>query len=143
MKSAPAITFDYSPSRWLVVALAGVALLAVLATAASAIETWMKLLLGVAVCIYAADAMRRLLHPVVRRCAWYEGGHWRVRDAAGQDHAASLLSASVRGNLIVLRLRSELQRSTALLLVSDNCDADTRRRLRVRLARADAIDAGA
>ena len=143
MKSAPAITFDYSPSRWLVVVLTGVALLAVLAIAASTIETWMKLLLVAAACVYAADAMRRLLHPVVRRCAWYESGHWRVRDAAGQDHAASLLGASVRGNLIVLRLRSELQHCTALVLVSDNCDADTRRRLRVRLARADAIDAGA
>lgn len=144
MKSAPAITFDYTPSRWLVVALIGVALLAVLATAASGIETWMKLLLGAAACTYAAAAMRRLLHPVVRRCAWHESGHWRVRDAAcADDHAASLLGASVLGDLIVLRLRSALQRSTTLILMSDNCDPDTRRRLRVRLARADGIDAGA
>ena len=114
MKSAPAITFDYAPSRWLVAALTLVALLAALAIAASAIQTWMKLLLAAAAGIYAAYALRRLLRPIVRHCAWYESGHWRVRDAGGQDHAASLLSASVRGSLIVLRLRSELQRSSAL-----------------------------
>jgi len=143
MKSAPAITFDYSPSRRLVVALTGVTLLAVLAMAASGIETWMKLLLGAVACSYATAAMRKLLHPVVRRCAWQESGHWRVRDAAsGDDHAASLLGASVLGDLIVLRLRSALQRSTTLILMPDNSDPDTRRRLRVRLARAEATGAG-
>jgi len=136
MKSAPAIAFDYTPSRWLLAALGGVALLAVLAIVLSGIEPWLKWMICAVGGAYAADAMRRFLRPVVRRCAWYESGHWRVRDAGGQDHAASLLAASVRGNLVMLRLRSDL------LLLPDNCDADTRRRLRVRLARADAVETG-
>jgi toxin CptA len=136
MKSAPAIAFDYRPSRWLLAALSCIMALALLAVGASAIPLLAKLLLDACACAYGAQAVRRLLRPVVRRCAWYETGHWRVRDAAGDDHAASLLRASVRGMLIVLVLRSELQRSVALVLLPDNCDADTHRRLRVRLARA-------
>jgi toxin CptA len=62
---------------------------------------------------------------------------------AGQDHAASLRQASVRGGLIVLRFASPLRRTTTLVLLPDNCDADTRRRLRVRLARADSLEANA
>ncbi len=141
MKSAPAIAFDYVPSRWLIAALIVVVLFALLAIAASAIALWLKLLVAVVAGMYATHAVRSLLRPVIRRCAWYESGHWRVRDASGQDHAASLLQAAVRGGIVVLLLRSELQRTTALVLLPDNCDADTRRRLRVRLARADTIDA--
>ena len=138
MKSAAAIAFDYTPSRWLLAALIGVAMVALLAIAVSAIPLWLQLLLTAAACLYAWHSCRSLLRPVIRRCAWYEGGHWRVRDMAGQDHAASLRQASIRGGLIVLRFHSPLRRTTTLVLLPDNCDADTRRRLRVRLARASA-----
>jgi toxin CptA len=140
MKSAPAIAFEYRPSRWVRASLVSVALLATIAIAASALALPAKVILAVAACAYALYAARGVLCPVVRGCAWYESGHWRVRDAAGEDHAASLLRASVRGVMIVLVLRSALQRSTAVILLPDNCDADTRRRLRVRLSRAT-IDA--
>jgi len=139
MKSAPAIAFDYRPSRWLLAALILVVVLALLALAESAIAPSLKLVLGVAACICGVFSARRLLHPAVRRCAWYENGGWRVRDATGGDHVASLLQASVRGALIVLLLRSELERTSALVLLPDNCDADTRRRLRVRLSRATSV----
>ena len=135
MKSAPAIAFEYRPSRWLLASLLCIALLATVAIAASALAWSVKLILAAAVCAYAIHSARRHLHPAVRRCAWYENGHWRVRDPTGEDHAATLLRASVRGVLIVLVLRSALQRSTSLILLPDNCDADTRRRLRVRLSR--------
>lgn len=143
MKSAPAIAFDYVPSRWLLAALIGVALLGLLAIAASAIPLWSKVLAGAAACLYAGHEFRRMLRPAIRRCAWHESGHWRVRDAAGRDHSATLLRFSVRGSLVVLQLRSGLQRTAALVLLPDNCDADTRRRLRVRLARADSAEAQA
>jgi toxin CptA len=143
MKSVPAIAFDYAPSRWLLAALIGVATVAVLAIAASGIRLWLQLLLAAAACLYAWHSCRSLLRPAIRRCAWYESGHWRVRDMAGQDHAVSLRQASVRGSLIVLRFHSPLRRGTTLVLLPDNCDADTRRRLRVRLARADSVEANA
>jgi len=133
MKSAPAIVFDYRPSRLLQCVLIGVGVLAMLAALASGVPSWAKALLGIAALGGAARALRRLRNPVVRRCAWHASGHWRVRDAGGQDHPASLLQASVRGALIVLRLRSPLQGSSALVLLPDNCDSETRRRLRVRL----------
>jgi toxin CptA len=84
-----------------------------------------------------------LRKPLIRRCAWYESGHWRVRDASGEELEASLRQASVRGGCIVLRLHSTLARSSTLVLLPDNCDADTRRRLRVRLARSDSVAANA
>jgi toxin CptA len=143
MKSAPAIAFDYVPSRWLLAALIGVAGLALLAVAASGIPLWCKGALGVAAGVYAVHACVGLLKPVIRRCAWHESGHWRVRDASGQELEASLRQASVRGGCIVLRLHSPLQRSSTLVLLPDNCDADTRRRLRVRLARADSVASSA
>ena len=135
MKSAPAITFDYRPSRWLQTLLTGVGVLALLAAAASGIPLWAKLACGAAASAYLGFALSLLRNPAVRRCAWHESGQWRVRDGAGRDHAATLLRASVRGKVIVLLLRSPLHKTTALVLLPDNCDADTRRRLRVRLAR--------
>jgi toxin CptA len=143
MKSAPAIAFDYAPSRWLLAALIAVTGLALLAIALSGIPRWSKGVLAAAACAYAGRAYAGLRKAPVRRCAWYESGHWRVRDASGQEFEASLRQASVRGACIVLRLHSALGRSSSLVLLPDNCDADTRRRLRVRLARADSLAADA
>jgi len=143
MKSAPAIAFDYMPSRWLLTALIAVAGLALLAVALSGIPLWSKGVLAAVACIYAGRAFAGLRKAPIRRCAWYESGHWRVRDASGRELEASLRQASVRGGCIVLRLHSALARSSTLVLLPDNCDADTRRRLRVRLARGDSVAANA
>jgi toxin CptA len=143
MKSAPAIAFDYVPSRWLLAALIAVSGLALLAIALSGVSLWSKGVLALAACVYAGRTFAGLRKPPIRRCAWYESGHWRIRDASGRELEASLRQASVRGGCIVLRFHSALARSSTLVLLPDNCDADTRRRLRVRLARGDSVAARA
>jgi hypothetical protein len=73
----------------------------------------------------------------VRRAAWHPAGHWRIVDADGREHVAELQRATVRGEWIVLTLRRSDGKRVPLLLAPDVCDADTRRRLRVRLARGE------
>jgi len=142
MRSAPAITFDYRPSRWVAGGVAVMALAAVAALAASGLPAWAKAAGILAALAYASLAAARLLRSPVRRCAWHSSGEWRLRDRDGADHAAQLRHATARGPLIALVLSAGALRDVALVLLPDNCDDDTRRRLRVRLARpADAADA--
>jgi toxin CptA len=135
MKSAPAIAFDYRPSRWLVLAVGAVALLALAAVALSGLDLWMKLVLGVVAGVYSIHAVWRFLRAPARHVGWHEAGHWRISDAHDVEHVAELQHAVVRGGWIVLSLRRSDGERVRLVLAPDNCDADIRRRLRVRLAR--------
>jgi toxin CptA len=142
MKSALAITFDYRPSRSMQAAVVAVALLASLAVFASGIAAWAKALFVPLVLAYAAFVLYRLRRPAIRRCAWHADGQWRVRDSSGNDFAATLRHASVRAWLIVLQLQvPPSRRPVTLVLLPDNCDAATRRCLRVRLARGESFGA--
>ncbi len=134
MKSAPAIAFDYAPSRWLAAALLATALLAVMAIAICGVALWLKVLLIVAACAYAAWSLRDFLGMPFDRVTWHAAGHWRVRDRAGNERAAELAHATVRGRLIVLILRVDPKQRIALPLFTDNCDAEAHRQLRIRLA---------
>ena len=136
MKSAAAIAFDYRPSRWLQAAMAAASLLAFVAILASGIGVALKVAAIAGAAALFAFELRRLRRPLIVRCVWYGDGQWRVRDTSGNDHAASLQYSSVRGNLIVLRMRVPMRGGAALILLPDNCDAPTRRQLRVRLAHA-------
>jgi toxin CptA len=136
MKSAPAIAFDYVPSRWLAAAIVAVALLALAAVAFAGVATWVKLALGCAVVGYTAHSLRRHLGASMRRVAWHEAGHWRISPADGDERTAQLRHAVVRGGWLVLILRTGSGERVALILGPDNSEADVRRRLRVRLARA-------
>ena len=136
MKSAAAIAFDYRPSRWIAVAIVLVAALALFAVALSGITLASKLALAGAACAYAAWSLLRFLRVNIRRAAWHHGGHWRLAETDGSEHVAELEHGIVRGGWIVLRLRRADKRRETLVLGPDNSDADTRRLLRVRLARA-------
>jgi toxin CptA len=136
MKSAPAITFDYVPSRWLALAIVAIALLALVAVASAGIATRVKLALGFAVVGYSVYSLRRHLGASTRRVAWHEAGHWRIAPADGDERTAELRHAVVRAGWLVLTLRAGNGERVALILGPDNSDADVRRRLRVRLARA-------
>ena len=136
MKSAPAIAFDYVPSRWLAGAIVVVALLALVAVAFAGLAAWMKLTFGCAVIAYAFHALQRHLLASTRRVAWHEAGHWRMALADGEERVAELRHAVVRGGWLVLTLRAVNGERMSLILGPDNTDADVRRRLRVRLARA-------
>jgi len=139
MKSVPAIAFDYRPSRWLLVAIIAIALLALVAIALCGLNAWSRLVLAMIVIVYATWAMRDFRNPSFIHISWHAAGHWRLRDTADREQVAELQRAVVLGMLIVLVLRIGPQRLFALPLLPDNCDAETRRRLRVRLARADSI----
>ncbi|KZC16975.1 hypothetical protein RHOFW510R12_35575 [Rhodanobacter sp. FW510-R12] len=135
MTSAPAIGFEYRPSRWLRRALVLVAALAVLAVALSALPAWLKLLLAVAVALATWRRLRRLAADPVTAAGWGADGAWTLHLRSHEDVPATLASFRVYGVFFVLlRLRTAEQGAQALLLVPDNSDADIRRRLRMRLA---------
>ena len=116
--------------------MAVASLLACVAIAASGIGVELKVGAIAGASALFAFELRRLRRPAVARCVWHGDGQWRVRDRGGNDHAATLAHASVRGSLVVLRLRVPTHGVAALVLLPDNCDAPTRRLLRVRLAHA-------
>lgn len=142
MKSVPAIAFDYRPSRWLLYAIAAMAILAFAAIAVCGLSIASKLALIALAAAYAAHARRTFLHPPYVQVMWHSAGHWRLADAGGREQVGELARAVALGALTVLILRTGPKRTTALALLPDNCDAETRRKLRVRLARADSIDSG-
>ena len=135
MKSAAAIGFDCRPSRWLAACLGLVWLSALLALAVCGLPLWLNVALAIAASIYAGSALRDFLRPRCQHLLWHEAGHWRACDAGGQEYVAELLHATVLGGLIVLSFRAAAISKISVVLLPDNCDADTRRRLRVRLAR--------
>lgn len=143
MKSVPAIAFDYRPSRCLLLAIAAIIALALVAIALCGLNSWIKFALAVLALAYAAHASWRFVHPPFVRIIWHPAGHWRLRDAAGREQVGELRHAVVLGVLIVLVLHAGSKRTCSFVLLPDNSDAEARRRLRVRLARADSKGAGA
>jgi toxin CptA len=134
MKSAPVIAFDYRPSP--VLASLGVAWLslAVAAVALCGLPLGLRIGLIFAAIGYATFALLRFLRNPVRRLAWQDGNHWHVVES-DTEYGVELRLAQVRGAWIALALRRQDGRHIAVILGPDNSDADTRRRLRVRLAR--------
>lgn len=139
MKSVAAIAFDYRPSRWLLFALAVIAALALVAIASCGLNPWIRLGLAALTLAYAAHSAWQFLHPPFVRVTWHSTGHWRLRDALEREQVGELRHAVVLGALIVLVLRAGSKRTCSFALLPDNSDAETRRRLRVRLARADSM----
>lgn len=138
MKSAPAIAFDYRPSRALAAATLALVVLAALAPWASALPPAWRLAVSVAAAVSGALALRRALRPAVRRVAWRSSG-WVLVDRDGREHAALLESHARLGSLLVLRYRHGPRARCRVVLAPDNLDADTRRRLVLLLARADVV----
>ncbi|WP_108473074.1 protein YgfX [Rhodanobacter thiooxydans] len=134
MTSAPAIGFEYRPSRWLRRTLVLVAALALLAVALSALPMWLKLLLAVLVLLATWHALRRLAAGPVVAAGWGADDAWTLRMRNHDDMAATLASSRVLGAFVLLRLRTAERGMQVLLLAPDNSDADIRRRLRMRLA---------
>jgi toxin CptA len=139
MKSVPAIAFDYRPSRRLLLAVAAGTALAVVSILVCGLSLWPKLGQALLTAIYAAWSAWRLWHPQFVQIAWHSAGHWRLRDAQGREHPGELAHATVLGVLIILAMRTHGKRTSTFVLLPDNCDDETRRKLRVRLARADSL----
>ncbi|MHB1059708.1 MAG: protein YgfX [Rhodanobacter sp.] len=134
MTSAPAIGFEYRPSRLLRRTLVLAAALAVLAVALSALALWLKGVLVLAVSMATWRSLRRLAMEPVAAAGWGADDGWMLRLADHEDLPATLASFRVLGAFVLLRLRTAEQGVRVLLLAPDNSDADIRRRLRMRLA---------
>jgi toxin CptA len=140
MKSVPTIAFDCRPSRTLLLATMVFAVLALVAIVLCGLPAWLKFVSALIVAVYATHSLRKLLASAFAQVMWHPAGHWRLRHATGSECVGELVHSVVLGALIVLVLRIDAKRTTALPLLPDNCDAETRRRLRVRLARSSSID---
>jgi len=133
MTSAPAIGFEYRPSRLLRRVLVFVAVLAVCAVMLSALSPWLKGALMLATSVLTWQSLRRLAEEPVTAAGWSADGGWTLRLTDHDDLPATLVSFRVLGVFVLLRLSTE-QGTRVLLLAPDNSDADIHRRLRMRLA---------
>jgi len=139
MTSAPAIGFEYRPSRWLGRALLPVSLLAMLALWLSAVPLLLKLLVSGVLIISVWRAIGRFVHSPVIGAGYSRDNGWSLRTIGGEDVPATLRAFRVLGEKIIwLQLRAPGLGNLPLLLAPDNSDADIRRRLRMRLALAAA-----
>lgn len=134
MTSAPAIGFDYAPSRWPSILLTMLGLLSLVAIALSGVATWLAVLVAMVAVAHVIVSMRRSAHNRVRQVLWRTDGGWQLDLHDDTAVEARLLQARVLAGAIFLRLRWAPRGQAALLLFPDNLDADTRRRLRMRLS---------
>lgn len=119
-----------------------VAVLAVCAAWLSGGPPWLRAILIVAVAAIGGSSIGRMLRPRVRSLSWrVDGGvDLTLNDtlADGRREAqGTLRGGRVMGPLIVLTLCWPPRASASIWLLPDNLDADTRRRLRMRLGAAD------
>ena len=134
MTSAPAIGFEYRPSRLLRRLSIVVTVLVVLAVAPCALALWLKLLLIAGVLLMAWQSVRRSTGSPVVAAGWSADDNWTLHLAGHEDVPATLASFRVLGAFVLLRLQAAEHGMQVLLLAPDNSDADIRRRLRMRLA---------
>jgi toxin CptA len=132
MTSAPAIGFDYRPSRLPGRLLGIVGALCLIAIGLCGAPLALKLALMAGNLSLASIAIRRTRRSrVVGAGCGPEG--WAIYRADRSQLLARLLSHRVIGTCVLLRLRTDNTIET-LLLAPDNSDDDIRRRLRMRLA---------
>jgi toxin CptA len=134
MTSAPAIGFEYRPSRLLGRALVTMLALALLSIALCALAWWLKLTLAALALLLWVRIATRPGDRAVVAAGWADDDRWSLHRAGGCDAPARLQSFRVLGPFVLLRLREEGAGDTTLLLAPDNSDEDIRRRLRMRLA---------
>lgn len=134
MPSAPAIAFEFRPSRWPAALVLAVGMAAEAAVLHSALVPGVTIAVVAAAGGYSIVAAVRSLRSTVRAATWRGDGTWTVHGADGDEHEAVLRGHRVFGPLIVLRLAETAGPRHDLLLLPDNADADLRRRLRMRLS---------
>ncbi len=133
MKSAPAIAFDFAPSRIVIGALVTMAVLAAFAPWFSALPTLARVAATLSISTGAWLALRRFAERRFDRIAFGVAG-WTLVDAGKVEHAAILKSHVRLGLCIALVFRYGRRRRFGALLLPDNCDRDTRRRVALLLS---------
>lgn len=142
MTSAPAIGFEYRPSRWVPCLFVVVTVLAVLAIVFSGLPLLARIALTTASVAACLLAIRRLRLPIYA-VGWASQSGWTLRGLDGADDTATLMSFRVMRQIVLLRLTSHRYGKLTLWLLPDNSDADIRRRLRMRLAVIQAAEESA
>jgi toxin CptA len=132
MPSAPAIGFEYRPSRALQLAFPVMGSAAILAILWGSLAWWIELLLIAALLTYLFIEHRRFRRVPVRAVSYRSDGGWSLCLPDGESVEATLVSSRVLGSLTVLRFAWSGGR-LALAMLPDNLDADTHRCLRMRL----------
>jgi toxin CptA len=143
MTSAPAIGFEYSPSRWLPRISAVVAALALIAVVFCALPIWIRLALIVAILLGWWRSLRAGSTSIVAAVGLSADHDWTLRLSHGEDVPATLVSFRLLGALVLMRLSTTDLGTQVVLLAPDNSDEDTRRRLRMRLAAMPSAGAAA
>lgn len=136
MKRAPAIGFACRVSWLLVVATLVVGLLALVAVQLVRGPAWLHHVFQLATVAYVAAVVASMLRPRVKALLWREDGTTDItlRDnEEGRTVQGAVSGVRMLGPLIVLTLRWPPRERVHLWLLPDNLDADTRRRLRMRL----------
>ena len=136
MKSAPPIAFDYRPSRAVIAATAAIVLAAALAPWFSSLPTVACAGLSALVIAMAAGALVRFARPGFVRIAHGAAG-WTLLDHGWREHPALLIGHRRLGPMLVLEWRHDRSARFRAVLVPDNLDAETRRRLVLLLARGE------
>jgi toxin CptA len=136
-KSVPPIAFDYRPSLRLIALLLVAAALAGVSLAISAIPPLAKAIIAVVAAGYFGISLRRFVLHTPARVVWQSSGRWSLVDRRHCERDADLIRAAVRGEWLLIELRSAHRTPAALVLAPDNSDAEIRRALRVRLSRND------
>ncbi|TAH41015.1 MAG: hypothetical protein E6R11_07170 [Rhodocyclaceae bacterium] len=126
MKSAPAIAFDYRPSRYLGIGVVLMTCIAVLAIAWSGLASAWKGILSAVVLLYAAVSLRGWVNVGITRIAHGDSG-WRLIDRHGHEDSAELKGFLRRGVLLVLEFSAANGRRHRFLLAPGNSDAELRR----------------
>lgn len=134
MRSAPSIGFEYRPSRWPGLVSLGMGALALAAVVLAGVPGLPAACLAMVTAVYVARVCRETARHDVHGVTWRVDGGWFLRLADDTDVEAHLEGARIVAGAIVLRLAWEPRGREALMLLPDNLDADTRRRLRMRLS---------
>ncbi|HUD42423.1 MAG TPA: hypothetical protein VMR06_10570 [Dokdonella sp.] len=127
MRSAPAIAFDYQPSRLLIAALASMLALALVSINVSGLDWAWKVGLSAIALGACVRSLHHWAHPRWTRIAFGEAG-WVLADRAGSEAAAALDRYTKLGAMQVLTLRAESQ-AFHVVILPDNLQPDLRRRL--------------
>lgn len=141
-KYAAPLILEVKPSR----KVCGFALATLLATLALILflplSWYINLALFSAVGAYGVFEWRRLTGDTrsgrIVQIVWDDGDAWWLHSADGREVAATLLPATyIQTFVIILQLRrADTGRRFGHILLDDNCDVETLRRLRVRLRHA-------
>jgi hypothetical protein len=107
-----------------------------LAVFAADIPLILQFSIATAALVLAFYRQRHAADRAVRRVRWASDGTWTVDLTTGREVTMALDTFRTFGSHVVLNLRSDDVAGPTLWLAGDNTDEATRRRLRMRLAKA-------